>query len=75
MNTPITAEEVEYGLARLHNGSAEGFQGFSSEFLRYAKQEPKHVEAPPVHVLCQPSQQPSMLPFRVSKCPRRTMAA
>ena len=51
LNTPITNAEVEDGLARLHNGRAKGFQGFSSEFLRYAKHASKHGEAPPQHVL------------------------
>ena len=51
LNAPLTNAEVEDGLARLHNGHAKGFQGFSSEFLRYAKHEPKYGEAPPQHVL------------------------
>ena len=51
LNTPNITEEVEDGLARLHNGHAKGFQGFSSEFLRYAKHETKRGEAPPERAL------------------------
>jgi hypothetical protein len=51
LNAPFTTAEVEDGFARLHNGRAKGFQGFSSDFLRYAKHLHKRGEAPPQNVL------------------------
>ncbi len=48
LNTPITAEEISLGLQRLHNGRAGALQGYSSEFLRYAKPLPTpESPAPP----------------------------
>ena len=48
LNTPITAEEISLGLQQLHNGRAGALQGYSSEFLRYAKLLPTpESPAPP----------------------------
>ena len=51
LNSPISEDEVEEGLARLHNGRAKGPQGFASEFLRYAQPERKKGEPQPQHAL------------------------
>jgi hypothetical protein len=37
LNQPMSAEKVQDGLARLHNGRAKGPQGLASELFRYAK--------------------------------------
>ena len=51
LNDPVSEENVEEGLLRLHNGRAKGMQGLPSEFLRYAKQEPEPGKEPPVNML------------------------
>lgn len=51
LNVPITLEEVSNGLQKLHNGRAQGPQGYPAELLRYALREQEADEAPPVHVL------------------------
>ncbi len=54
LNTPITAEEISLGLQRLHNGRAGALQGYSSEFLRYAKPlpTPESPAAPNLIIPC-----------------------
>ena len=51
LNSPISVDEVQAGLARLHNGRAKGPQGLASEFLRYAQPERKKGEPQPEHAL------------------------
>ena len=51
LNTPITAEEISLGLQRLHNGRAGALQGYSSEFLRYAKPLPTPESPAPANLI------------------------
>ena len=50
-NASITLTEVSNGLHKLHNGRAQGPQGYPAELLRYSQKE-QRVDAPPSgHVL------------------------
>ena len=51
LNSPISVDEVEEGLAKLHNGRAKGPRGFASEFLSHAQPERKKGEPQPQHAL------------------------
>ncbi len=51
LNAPINLKEVLEGLQKLHNGRAQGPQGYPAELLRYASESPSPPEPPPVHVL------------------------
>lgn len=51
LNAPIDLTEVLEGLQKLHNGRAQGPQGYPAELLRYASETPFPNEPPPVHVL------------------------
>lgn len=59
-NDPISEENIEEGLLRLHNGRAKGMQGLPSEFLRYARSLSRERSHPST-CWCQSSQQFSTL--------------
>lgn len=51
LNAPFTLAEVLCGLKKLHNGRAQGPQGYPAELLRYAESLATCDEPLPVHVL------------------------